>query len=429
MRVRMPAWGYQIPKIQCHGEGFPPRRLLLEGVACPQARSEVTSSTSTPVARLMTSGMLFPPVRALIMFWAILGTKCDIGRYHIDLGMTAARRRETLRFDLRESPLDTPNYSVVIPVYNSASSLEELHSRLRAVMEARNEKYEILFVNDASLDDSLAVLKRIQQRHPEVIIIDLMRNFGQHNAVLCGLSLAAGAYVITMDDDLQHPPEEISKLIAAMRDQDVDVVVGRYMSKQHSPHRNLGSWLVKRLSWHTLGVPYKLKLNSFRLMTRQVAVGIIRFAGPRPRIGMIICQITRNIINVDVEHHPRRDGRSGYGPRKLISSAIDNIVSYSALPLRLLAYGGFLSAATAVILAVFYLVNYLMGGIGVTGFTSLLLLLLFSMGLTMSCFGIVGEYLMRIIWAAERRPTFVIRETIRSSGQVRSEAKRARVRQ
>lgn len=321
--------------------------------------------------------------------------------------------------------MDTPKYSVVIPVYNSAKLLEELHSRLCAVMDGLNSPYEILLINDASADDSLAVLKRIQQRHSNVIVIDLMRNFGQHNAVLCGLSLAAGSYVVTMDDDLQHPPEEIPKLVGAMESRDVDVVIGRYTLKRHSPYRNLGSWVVKRMSRYTLGLPPNLELNSFRIMKRQVAQGVVDSAGPRPRVGLIIFQITDRIVNVDVEHHPRGDGRSGYRPHRLIANAIDNVVSYSALPLRLLAYGGFLATGTAVALAVLYLVKYLMGGIGVTGFTTLVLLLLFFMGLTMCSFGIVGEYLIRIVWAAERRPSFVVREIFHSSYNVATRHKGA----
>ena len=128
----------------------------------------------------------------------------------------------------------------------------------------------------------------------------------------------------------------------------------------------------------------------------------------------MIFQITRRITNVDVEHHARQGERSSYRPGKLISAAIDNIVNYSSLPLRLLAYGGFLASATAIILAMVYLVKYLAGDIRVAGFTTLVILLLFFMGLTMCAFGIVGEYLVRIVWAAERRPPFVVRETFRS---------------
>lgn len=308
----------------------------------------------------------------------------------------------------------TPKYSVVIPVYNSARYLQELHARLRSVMDRLNEPYEILFVNDASPDDSLTVLRGIQDGDDRVVVVDLMRNFGQHNAVVCGFESSAGEFVVTMDDDLQHPPEEIPKLIAAMQSGEVDVVIGRYIEKRHSPARNVASWLMKRLSWHTVGVPQGLKLNSFRLMRRRVADAVVELAGAKPRVGLMIFQITRRITNVDVEHHARRGERTSYRPHKLISAAIDNVVNYSSLPLRLLAYGGFLTSATAIILAMVYLVRYLAGDIRVAGFTTLVILLLFFMGLTMCAFGIVGEYLVRIVWAAERRPPFVVRETFRS---------------
>lgn len=313
----------------------------------------------------------------------------------------------------REQPV-APKYSVVIPVYNSARYLQELHARLRSVMDRLNEPYEILFVNDASPDDALTVLRGIQDGDDKVVVVDLMRNFGQHNAVVCGFQSSSGEFVVTMDDDLQHPPEEIPKLIAAMQSGELDVVIGTYIEKRHSPARNAASWLMKRLSWHTIGVPQDLKLNSFRLMRRRVADAVVELAGAKPRVGLMIFQITRRIANVDVEHHTRRGERSSYRPRKLISAAIDNIVNYSSLPLRLLAYGGFLTSATAIIMAMVYLVKYLAGDIRVAGFTTLVILLLFFMGLTMCAFGIVGEYLVRIVWAAERRPPFVVRETFRS---------------
>ncbi len=323
-------------------------------------------------------------------------------------------RRSTQGVGLGHDQPITPKYSIVVPVYNSARYLEELHARLRSVMDRLNEPYEVLFVNDASVDDSLSVLHGIQNRDARVVVVDLMRNFGQHNAVVCGLGLSAGEFVITLDDDLQHPPEEIPKLIAAMEGAEVDVVIGRYITKRHSPVRNVASWAMKRLSGHTLGVPQHLKLNSFRLMKRRVADAVVDFAGPKPRVGLIIFQVTRRIANVDVEHHARRHERTSYPLHKLISAAIDNVVNYSALPLRLLAYGGFLTSATAIILAMFYLVKYLIGDIRVMGFTTLVILLLFFMGLTMCAFGIVGEYLVRIVWAAERRPPFVVRQTFRS---------------
>jgi hypothetical protein len=143
---------------------------------------------------------------------------------------------------------------------------------------------------------------------------------------------------------------------------------------------------------------------------------VVEIAGPKPRVGLIIFQVTRRIVNVDVDHHARRGEPSSYRPMALVSAAIDNIVTYSALPLRLLAYGGFLPSGAAVLLALVYLVRYAAGDIGVMGFTTIVILLLFFMGLTMCAFGIVGEYLVRIVSAAERRPPFVVRQTFRGSG-------------
>jgi len=307
-----------------------------------------------------------------------------------------------------------PTYSIVIPVYASAQFLDELHTRLTATMDAVGEPYEIVFVNDDGPDDSLSVLHRLHEADARVVVIDLMRNAGQHSALMAGFSVAAGRYVVTMDDDLQHPPEEIPRLIAAMATNEADVVIGRYNTKQHAGYRNLGSWAMKALSWYTLGVPRNLDLTSFRLMHRRVVDAVVDFHGPRPRVGLIVFQVTRRIINVDVEHHPRRKGASSYALRKLVASAIDNVVNYSALPLRLLAGLGCITAAASTLLAVGYIVLYLAGGIAVSGFTTLVLLMLFFMGLTMAAFGIVGEYMIRIVSAAERRPRYIVREIYRA---------------
>ena len=239
-----------------------------------------------------------------------------------------------------------------------------------------------------------------------------MRNFGQHHALMCGFRHARGKFIITLDDDLQHPPEEILRLIERMQLGDVDVVTGKYKEKQHNLFRNLGTWIIKQLSYWILEIPKTLDMTSFRIIRRDVVDAMLEFQLAKPRIGLIIFSITKNIANIETRHDVRREGKSGYSIRKLICNFLDNTLYYSSLPLRLTSALGALIAMASCALATYYLFLHLSNQTMVSGFTTLVLLILFFSGTILITLGVVGEYLIRIIRTSERRPTFVIREVL-----------------
>jgi dolichol-phosphate mannosyltransferase/undecaprenyl-phosphate 4-deoxy-4-formamido-L-arabinose transferase len=310
-----------------------------------------------------------------------------------------------------------PVYSVVIPVYRSATTLRELHARLGAVLASLARPFEIVYVEDSGPDDSWEALRALAGEDPRVTAIQLMRNSGQANATLCGLAHARGQFVLTLDDDLQHPPEEIPRLIAALAP-DVDVVMGAPREKRHHWARRFGSAFIHRLNCYLLGKDPSLQFTSFRLMRRPVVDGLIALRTLSPALGPMLTAVTRRIINATVEHHPRKAGRSGYTLSRLLAQTLNNIIGYSMLPLRLLAILGLVGILASAVLALVLAVRYLTGGITVPGWTTLALLLVVLSGFNFFAFSIIGEYLLRILQQVNRTPQYLVRETLRRQDDV-----------
>lgn len=303
-------------------------------------------------------------------------------------------------------------YSIVIPVYNSAKVLDELYDRIKTVFEETiREKFELILVDDASKDGSLDVIKRLSEMDDRVKYIHLARNHGQQRAVLCGIEFTGGDYVITMDDDLQHPPEEIPKLIAKMESNpEADVVIGMYDSKKHNGIRRLGTKLLDLLSDLVFKKDRKLKLTSFRLMKSFVADNLSGINLRSPTVGHCILMIDGNIVNTEVRHDSRKVGKSGYSFLKLVKAFMGNVYSNSDLPLRVVGHIGTISFITSLVLTVYYLIRYLTGHVTVSGWTTLVIIVLFTNGLLLFSVGVIGRYLIMIINETKRLPKYSIKE-------------------
>ena len=308
--------------------------------------------------------------------------------------------------------MDKPKYSVVIPVYKSEKTLDEICARIISVFEDIIQKpVEIILVDDASPDNSWFKMKALHQKDQRIKIIRLARNFGQHNALMCGLKHASGDYIITMDDDLQHPPEEIPKMVKCMLDNpELDAVFGKYDSKKHSWWRNLGSNVMRRIMLSIFNLDKKYKGSSFRLIKASIVHEIITTTTYKPRIGQLILLSTNSIGNVTVRHDPRLYGTSGYSLSKLVKDFINNILNNSVILLRITSIMGFSSAALSVVLALYFLIKYFTVGITVSGFTSIVLINLFYFGVILFSLGVVGEYLIKILFETKGYPQFVIKQ-------------------
>lgn len=289
--------------------------------------------------------------------------------------------------------------SVVVPVFRSGPMLSVLYQRLSAVLSALTDRWEIVLVDDASNDgtfDHMLEIRRIDQR---VKLIRFARNMGQHYATLHGLRRCSGDYVLTLDDDLQNPPEEIPRFIAKL-DEGYDLVIGRIEgAKRHSILRNLASGAVQKLIGRILGKPPSLSLSSYRCMSARAARGISSYSGAQAYLPALIFGAVPldRICNLDVAHHSRLDGRSQYTLRKLLKLSSYLVVNHSSIPLRFVtAWGTFLSIAS-LIYASYVVLDVLLTGSKVTGWPTLAVLVSFMSGNILMCMGILGEYIGRIV--------------------------------
>lgn len=286
--------------------------------------------------------------------------------------------------------------SVVIPVHNSASILPTLHERLITSLEALGQPWEIVFVDDGSRDQSWVVLEELSETK-KVRSIQMMKNVGQQRAILAGLAETCGNYVVTMDDDLQHRPEEIATLYEAIREADLDVVIGRYEQKKHGRLRGAGTALVARFAGYAVGVPPGLALTSFRIIDRRVVDALASMQPYSPVVGYMLVALTDRVANASVSHDPRFSGSSGYGVRSLVRYFRSMVIDYSDLPLRAVGAVGIATSLLSAALAAFYFVRYLQGSVGAPGFVTIVMLVLFFSGLILVSVGVIGSYLVRLI--------------------------------
>lgn len=313
---------------------------------------------------------------------------------------------------------DRQTYSVVVPVFNSEVTLEELYQRLTNVLTellGAEDRYELVFVDDGSTGNTWPILQKLVDQDSRVRAIQLMKNSGQGLATICGLQAAVGTRVITLDDDLQHPPEEIPVLVRYLDEHpECEVVMGVPGEKQHPLWRKLGSRVRNRMTTVILNKPNELSFSGFRLMTSAVANALGGVRLPYPAVGPLLLRVTDRVASVETEHHPRKEGKSGYSIRKLLRQMMGNLVAFSVLPLQFLAGIGILGFVASLGYVIYLLVRYMTGGSDVAGFTTQALLLTSMFGLSFLAFGFIGEYLVRILNSTATTPPFVVRSDIQS---------------
>ncbi len=303
-------------------------------------------------------------------------------------------------------------YSVVIPVYNSEGVVAETIRRTVDFFRSRGLAYEVILVNDGSTDGSWRVIQEAARSLPGVIAIDLLRNSGQHNANLCGFRHATGDWLVTMDDDLQNPPEEIAHLIEKAAE-GYDLVIGRFHEKQHAGYRRLGSLLVQSINRNIFGQEKDLVLSNFRLIRRDVVQRVCGYRGPFPYIPGLCILYSARRANVSVEHHPRTVGTSNYSLARILKLVATILFTYSSFPLRVVASAGMVMAFGSLVLGGFYAMYGLFHGSSVPGWTSLAVLLSFFNGTLMLMVAMLGEYLERIISQITMADPYFITSVVR----------------
>ncbi len=305
--------------------------------------------------------------------------------------------------------------SVVVPVFNSRDSLPELCRRLNEVLPSLARTSEILLVNDGSRDDSWQIVRDLSSRHPNVFGIDLMRNYGQHNALLCGLQASSGEVIVTMDDDLQHPPERVHVLLDRLGE-GYDVVYGTPARQQHGILRNVASRITKRVLEGAMGAEVATRISAWRAIRRAAIAPFGRYHDAFVSIDVLLTWSTGRFTWVSVDHEPRAAGQSNYTIGKLILHALNMLTGYSTLPLRLASLVGFFFTLFGIGVLVYVVGRYFFLGGSVPGFPFLASVIAIFSGAQLFALGIIGEYLARMHARSMDRPVFVVRERIGPGG-------------
>lgn len=300
------------------------------------------------------------------------------------------------------------DFSLVIPVYNSAKSLRELYERINSVFIKMSRTFEIIFVNDCSKDDSLSILKEIHDQHENVTVIDLYANFGQQNALMCGFNYCNGNFVITLDDDLQNPPEEIPKLVEKLNE-GYDAVFGFYTDKKDKFYKNIGSAMIRMLNHRIFNVKNNLSFSSFRIIKKEVIDQIKDNKTKFPYISGMLLGTTRNIANVTLLHEKRKYGKSNYTLNKLLKISFNLLINHSTIPLRFFGYMGLIVSIMAFFISVFIVIRKILAGGAPTGWTSLVVLISFYNIVILIAFFIIGEYISRILKESSNAKQYSIR--------------------
>lgn len=300
--------------------------------------------------------------------------------------------------------------SIVIPVFNAEETLVPLVTRLLGCLQPRSAPVEVILVNDGSHDGSWAAIQELSAAHPEVRGIDLMRNYGQHNALLCGIRLARYNVVVTMDDDLQHPPEELPKLLSMLA-QGYDVVYGTPDEERHGLWRDLASQLTKLVLRGAMGVETARKVSAFRVFRAQLRDAFAHYSSPYVSIDVLLAWSTTRFASVRVRHDPRPAGRSGYTFGKLVVHALNMMTGFSTWPLQLAGLIGFAFAVFGMGVLIYVLGRYLIQGGSVPGFPFLASVIAIFSGAQLLALGIIGQYLARMHYRMMDRPTYAVRST------------------
>lgn len=300
--------------------------------------------------------------------------------------------------------------SVVIPVYKGFGSLAELLRRLEATLRERSAAFEVLLVNDHPPDESWRLIEQWAARHDWVRGLCLMRNYGQHNALLCGVRAARGARIVTLDDDLQHPPEEIGKLLNTL-DEGYDVVYGVPARQQHGLWRDAASQITKLVLQGAMGASTARQVSAFRAFHTPLREAFASYSGPFVCLDVLLTWGAQRFTGVPTRHEQRAMGQSNYTFGKLLVHAVNMITGWSVLPLRLASGAGFASTLLGLAMLVYVLGRYVIQGASVPGFAFLACAIAIFSGVQLFALGIIGEYLARMYFRSMERPSYVVRQS------------------
>ena len=305
--------------------------------------------------------------------------------------------------------------SVVIPVYRSEGILPELHRQLVGALEEIAAPFEIIFVEDGGGDCSWSVIGDLTRADRRVRGIRMSRNYGQHNALLCGIRAARHEIIVTMDDDLQNPVSEIAPMLAALAP-DYDVVYGAPQTEQHGFLRNVASRLTKIALTSAMGAETARNVSAFRVFRTRLREGFRDYRSPYVSIDVLLTWTTSRFTAIKVRHEPRAEGQSGYTVRKLVRHAFNLMTGFSTLPLQIASIAGFIVMLFGFLVLAWVLGNYVIYGRVAPGFAFLASIIAIFSGVQLFALGIFGEYLARMHFRTMDRPAYVIGGVVNADG-------------
>ena len=309
------------------------------------------------------------------------------------------------------APMNRLDLSVVIPVFNEAETLKSLHQRLSETLLGIGTSYEVIYVDDGSTDETEGILRQLHQRDPQVKVIRFNRNYGQHAAVVAGFERALGEFVVTMDGDLQNPPEEIPKLLAKLKE-GYDVVGGWRNGRQDPLMRRLFSFVINQITSLIVGVKMKDYGCMLRAYRRPVVEQVCRSQESAGFIPALANCFAGSVVEIPVAHNARESGRSKYNAFRLMRLNFDLLTGFSLLPIQMVSLAGIVISFLGLGFAAFLFVRRLLIGPEVEGVFTLFAILFFFVGLQILALGLIGEYIGRIYMEVRRRPRFVIKEIL-----------------
>lgn len=301
--------------------------------------------------------------------------------------------------------------SVVVPVYNGQATIRELFLRIQQTMQSCGYDYQVIFVEDCGRDNSWEVICGLKKDFPSFVTgIKLNRNFGQHNATLCGYKYASGDLIVTIDDDLQIFPEDIPLLVRKQQETGAELVYGSYGEKNHAAFRNVGSLVVNK----TLNIAFGTtgSITSFRLITRNLLQNVVQHNQSFVFLDGLFNWHTKHIEKVLVRHQARAEGRSGYDLVKLVRLSSNMLFNFTTLPLKALIYLGLTISLFSFLAGVYFIIRKIVLDVPVMGFTTLIVSIFFMGGVTLLVLGVIGEYIGRLYTLQNAKPQHSVKEVV-----------------
>jgi glycosyltransferase involved in cell wall biosynthesis len=302
-------------------------------------------------------------------------------------------------------------YSIIIPVYRSEKIIATTVKKTLEAMRQQKLKTEIVLVNDGSPDHSWEVIRTLAEKHEEVKAINFLRNYGQHTAVYCGIAESNGDFIITMDDDMQNPPEEIIKLIKKINE-GYDLVFAEFKQKMHRGLRKMGTRVIWYLNAEIFGKPKDLKLTNFRIFTRETANRMLQFRTNYPYIPGLLLMHASKMANVVTDHHAREIGDSNYTLWRILKLVSRLLFNYSSYPLKVMSVLGIVMSGISFLVGLIVIMKALLIGSNVQGWTTIVVLLSFLSGFILVMLGIMGEYISRMMNQMATSVPYQIRERV-----------------